>query len=182
MGVNQTITEQEAKPPLLTFGHPLCRQHTDWAPRRHYPSGSCHTTPRHDYCVRGPSRDPNAPGPPWHYRNGHKLWPAQPSRENADPSASTDSGARYRPRLRQRNPVIYDPGSLFVAAAHQAGIPVMAIPGPSVLTAAAAISGFSGDAIIFEGHLPSINRRLTQYLSQLRHERKTLVFYVSPKH
>jgi len=77
-------------------------------------------------------------------------------------------------------PVIYDPGSLFVAAAHQAGIPVMAIPGPSVLTAAAAISGFSGDAIIFEGHLPSINRRLTQYLSQLRHERKTLVFYVSP--
>jgi 16S rRNA (cytidine1402-2'-O)-methyltransferase len=56
----------------------------------------------------------------------------------------------------------------------------MAIPGPSVLTAAAAISGFSGDAIIFEGHLPSTNRRLTQYLSQLRHERKTLVFYVSP--
>ena len=78
-------------------------------------------------------------------------------------------------------PVIYDPGSLFVAAAHQAGIPVMAIPGPSVLTAAAAISGFSGDAIIFEGHLPSTNRRLTQYLSQLRHERKTLVFYVSPR-
>jgi len=78
-------------------------------------------------------------------------------------------------------PVIYDPGSLFVAAAHQAGIPVMAIPGPSVLTAAAAISGFSGDAIIFEGHLPSTNRRLTQYLSKLRHERKTLVFYVNPR-
>jgi 16S rRNA (cytidine1402-2'-O)-methyltransferase len=49
------------------------------------------------------------------------------------------------------------------------------------LTAAAAISGFSGDAIIFEGHLPSTNRRLTQYLTQLRHERKTLVFYVSPR-
>ena len=78
-------------------------------------------------------------------------------------------------------PVIYDPGSLFVAAAHQAGIPVMAIPGPSVLTTAAAISGFSGDAIIFEGHLPSTNRRLTQYLPPLRHERKTLVFYVSPR-
>jgi 16S rRNA (cytidine(1402)-2'-O)-methyltransferase len=51
-------------------------------------------------------------------------------------------------------PVIYDPGSLFVAAAHQAGIPVKAIPGPSTITAAVAISGFSGDAIIFEGHLP----------------------------
>jgi len=36
-------------------------------------------------------------------------------------------------------PVIYDPGSLFVAAAHQAGIPVKVIPGPSTITAAAAI-------------------------------------------
>ena len=77
-------------------------------------------------------------------------------------------------------PVIYDPGSLFVAAAHQAGIPVKAIPGPSAITAAAAISGFSGDTIIFEGHLPSTSHRLAQYLSQLRKERRTLVFYVDP--
>jgi 16S rRNA (cytidine1402-2'-O)-methyltransferase len=78
-------------------------------------------------------------------------------------------------------PVIYDPGSLFVAAAHQARIPVTIIPGPSTMTAAAAISGFSGDAIIFEGHLPSTSRRLAQYLSQLRKERRTLVFYVDPR-
>jgi 16S rRNA (cytidine1402-2'-O)-methyltransferase len=78
-------------------------------------------------------------------------------------------------------PVIYDPGSLFVAAAHQAGILVKVIPGPSTMTAAAAISGFSGDAIIFEGHLPSTSRRLAQYLSQLRKERRTLVFYVDPR-
>ena len=78
-------------------------------------------------------------------------------------------------------PVIYDPGSLFVATAHQAGIPVKVIPGPSTITAAAAISGFSGDAIVFEGHLPSTSRRLAQYLSRLRKERKTLVFYVNPR-
>ena len=78
-------------------------------------------------------------------------------------------------------PIIYDPGSLFVAAAHQAGIPVKAIPGPSTLTAATAISGFSGDAIIFEGHLPSTKHHLAQYLSQLRKEQKTLVFYVRPR-
>ena len=78
-------------------------------------------------------------------------------------------------------PVIYDPGNLFVAAAHQAGIPVKAIPGPSTLTAAAAISGFPGDAIIFEGHLPPTRRRLTQYLSQFKKEQKTLVFYVAPR-
>src|SRR5262245_22870372 len=78
-------------------------------------------------------------------------------------------------------PVIYDPGNLFVAAAHQAGIPVMVIPGPSALTAAAAISGFSGDAIIFEGHLPQTKHRLMQYFSQFQLERKTLVFYVGSR-
>ena len=77
-------------------------------------------------------------------------------------------------------PGIYDPGSQFVAAAHQAGIPVKTIPGPSTMTAAAAISGFSGDAIIFEGHLPSTNHRLAQHLSGLRKDRRTLVFYVDP--
>jgi 16S rRNA (cytidine1402-2'-O)-methyltransferase len=77
-------------------------------------------------------------------------------------------------------PVIYDPGSVFVAAAHQVGIPVKVIPGPSTMTAAAAISGFSGDAITFAGHLPSTSRRLAQYLSGLRKDRSTFVFYVDP--
>jgi len=78
-------------------------------------------------------------------------------------------------------PIIYDPGYLFVAAASQAKIPVITIPGPSALTAATAISGLSGDAIIFEGRLPSTNHRLLLYLSQFRKERKTLVFYVRPR-
>ena len=76
-------------------------------------------------------------------------------------------------------PVIYDPGSLFVAAAHRAGILVKTIPGPSVITAATAISGFSGDAIIFEGRLPSPSLRLTAFLAKLREERRTLAFYVA---
>lgn len=77
-------------------------------------------------------------------------------------------------------PVIYDPGNLLVAAAHQAEIPVKSIPGPSAITAATAISGFSGDAIIFEGRLPSTGPRLAQYLSRLKKERRTLVCYVRP--
>jgi 16S rRNA C1402 (ribose-2'-O) methylase RsmI len=48
------------------------------------------------------------------------------------------------------------------------------------MTAATAISGFSGDAIIFEGHLLSTCRRLAQYLFQLRKDRRTLVFCVAP--
>ncbi|THJ24613.1 MAG: rRNA small subunit methyltransferase 1 [Nitrospira sp. CG24E] len=78
-------------------------------------------------------------------------------------------------------PIIYDPGNLLVTAAHHAGIPVKAIPGPSTLTAATAISGFSGDAIVFEGRLPSTNQQLARYLSHLRKEKKTLVFYVAPR-
>jgi 16S rRNA (cytidine1402-2'-O)-methyltransferase len=77
-------------------------------------------------------------------------------------------------------PVIYDPGSLFVAAAYQAGIQVKVIPGPSIISAAPAISGFSGDTIIFEGKIPSTSRRLGQCLSRLRKERRTLVFCVDP--
>lgn len=77
-------------------------------------------------------------------------------------------------------PVIYDPGNLLVAAAHRAGIPVKTIPGPSAMAAATAISGFSGDAIIFEGHLPSSGLRLRAFLSKLRKERRTLAFYVAP--
>jgi 16S rRNA (cytidine1402-2'-O)-methyltransferase len=78
------------------------------------------------------------------------------------------------------SPVIYDPGSQLVAAAHHAGIPVKIIPGPSAMTAATAISGFSGDAIVFEGQLPATSARLAQYLSQFRTERRTLAFYVDP--
>lgn len=78
-------------------------------------------------------------------------------------------------------PVIYDPGCLFVAAAHRAGIPVKTVPGPSTITAAIAISGFPGDAILFDGHLPSTNHRLAQHLVALCKERRTLVFYVEQK-
>ena len=78
-------------------------------------------------------------------------------------------------------PIIYDPGSQLVAAAHQAGIPVKVIPGPSPMTAATAISGFSGDAILFEGKLPPTGRRLGEYLLQFRKEKRTIVLYINPR-
>src|SRR5262249_34969338 len=92
-------------------------------------------------------------------------------REGQDVALVSDNGT----------PIIYDPGFLFVAAAYRAKFPVITIPGPSALTAATAISGFSGDAIIFDGDLPSTNHRLLPYLSQFHKERKTLVFYVRPR-
>jgi 16S rRNA (cytidine1402-2'-O)-methyltransferase len=78
-------------------------------------------------------------------------------------------------------PVIYDPGCRLIDAAHHARIPVKSVPGPSALTAAISISGYSGDAIIFEGHLPRSKYPLRTLLTALLNERRTLVFFV-PSH
>jgi len=63
------------------------------------------------------------------------------------------------------SPVIADPGSCLVTAAHAHGIQVVSIPGPSALTAAVAAAGFPSDTILFLGQLPrtrsGIRRRLS---------------------
>ena len=75
-------------------------------------------------------------------------------------------------------PVIYDPGCRLIDAAHRAEIPIRSVPGPSALTAAVSVSGCSGDAILFEGHLPRSKHRLRTFLTGLLNERRTLVFFV----
>jgi len=75
-------------------------------------------------------------------------------------------------------PVIYDPGCRLIQEAHRAGIPVRSVPGPSALTAAIAISGYSGDSILFEGRLPRLKTSLTRFCSGLRNERRTVVFFI----
>ncbi len=74
-------------------------------------------------------------------------------------------------------PVIYDPGCRLIDAARHAGIRVKSVPGPSALTAAISVSGYSGDALLFEGHLPPLGHTLTTFLATLRNERRTLVFF-----
>ena len=74
-------------------------------------------------------------------------------------------------------PVIYDPGRLLIAAAWAAGHSVKVIPGPSALTAAAALSGFSADRLVFAGRLPRSSRQLDGLISSLRHETGTAVIF-----
>ena len=62
-------------------------------------------------------------------------------------------------------PGISDPGSELVVAAAEAGFNVEVVPGPSAVTAALALSGFSGDAFLFLGFLP---RRKIDRLAALR--------------
>ena len=51
-------------------------------------------------------------------------------------------------------PAVADPGADLVAAAHAAGVPVLALPGPSSLLLALAASGLGGQSFAFVGYLP----------------------------
>ena len=74
-------------------------------------------------------------------------------------------------------PLISDPGLTLVAAALDAGIEVVGIPGPSALVTALSISGLPAERFIFEGFLPRRAAARRSHLETLRHEPRTMVFY-----
>lgn len=53
-------------------------------------------------------------------------------------------------------PAVADPGAALVAAAHELGLIVEPLPGPSSLTLALAASGLNGQRFAFEGYLPQL--------------------------
>lgn len=77
-------------------------------------------------------------------------------------------------------PLISDPGYRLVSAAHERGITVTAVPGPSALVAALSIAGQPTDRFVFEGYLPSKRGARHRRLELLAGETRTLVFYESP--
>ncbi|WP_250399421.1 16S rRNA (cytidine(1402)-2'-O)-methyltransferase [Streptomyces cellostaticus] len=77
-------------------------------------------------------------------------------------------------------PSVSDPGYRLVAAAVAEDIKVTAVPGPSAVLTALALSGLPVDRFCFEGFLP---RKAGERLSRLREvagERRTLVYFESP--
>lgn len=75
------------------------------------------------------------------------------------------------------SPVISDPGSLLVAAAHKHTIPVCSIPGPSAVTAAIAASGFAAEAFHFYGDIPTPTGPGNHQLAMvLTHAEPTILF------
>ena len=74
-------------------------------------------------------------------------------------------------------PGISDPGYRLGAAAAEAGYPVTALPGPSALTAALAVSGLPTDRFCFEGFLPRQAGPRARRISALATEQRTLVFF-----
>ena len=75
-------------------------------------------------------------------------------------------------------PAISDPGFPLVAAAADAGVTVTALPGPSAVLMALAVSGLPTDRFAFEGFVPRTSRPAG--LRALAREERTLVFFESP--
>ncbi|MGW3492555.1 16S rRNA (cytidine(1402)-2'-O)-methyltransferase [Streptomyces sp. NPDC001020] len=77
-------------------------------------------------------------------------------------------------------PSVSDPGYRLVAAAVEENIRVTAVPGPSAVLTAVALSGLPVDRFCFEGFLP---RKAGERLSRLREvaeDRRTLVYFEAP--
>ena len=76
-------------------------------------------------------------------------------------------------------PGISDPGNKLVAAVSAyPDITVVAIPGPSALTAAASISGLPTDEFLFLGFLPHKKGRETLF-KEINESQRTVIFYES---
>jgi 16S rRNA (cytidine1402-2'-O)-methyltransferase len=87
---------------------------------------------------------------------------------NADVLVLSDAGM----------PAISDPGFPLVAAAAAAGVTVTALPGPSAVLTALAVSGLPTDRFSFEGFVPRKSR--VAYFAALAREERTMVFFESP--
>jgi 16S rRNA (cytidine1402-2'-O)-methyltransferase len=102
--------------------------------------------------------------------------------------------ARETPRLVKRlvegetialitdagTPLLSDPGSRLVAAAIDAGITVVPIPGASALLAALVGSGLAGEQFTFYGFLPRKGKDRLRALTEIMRMRHTAIIYEAP--
>ena len=77
-------------------------------------------------------------------------------------------------------PGISDPGEELVAAAHQAGHPVICVPGPCAATTALVSSGLPSGRFCFEGFLPAKGKERRARLEAISNESRTTVLYEAP--
>ena len=77
-------------------------------------------------------------------------------------------------------PSISDPGSLLVKECVKKNINVFPLPGPSAVSSAISISGFS-EKFFFYGFFPEKNKILIDDLKNLSNLKCSIVFFISPK-
>ena len=77
-------------------------------------------------------------------------------------------------------PAISDPGEDLVRLCAEAGIEVVAVPGPTAALTALALSGLPTGRFTFEGFLSVTRKVRMEHLASLRGERRTMIFYEAP--
>lgn len=92
------------------------------------------------------------------------------ARDGAKVALITDAGM----------PSVSDPGYRLVNAFLDAGLRVTALPGPSAVLTALAVSGLPVDRFCFEGFLPRKQGERRRRLDDLANEPRTMVFFEAP--
>lgn len=77
-------------------------------------------------------------------------------------------------------PCISDPGELLVKQCEEYGIEVKAVPGPSAVISALAISGLPTGRFTFEGFLSVNKKSRMEHLESVKNETRTMIFYEAP--
>lgn len=77
-------------------------------------------------------------------------------------------------------PSVSDPGFRLVREAHEAGVAVTTLPGPSAALAALVLSGLPVARFAFEGFLPRKAGERRRRLESLATEERTMVFFEAP--
>lgn len=78
-------------------------------------------------------------------------------------------------------PAVSDPGAILVREAAQAGVEVVAVPGPSAAVAAMSVSGFEHAGFAFYGFPPREKKALRGYLTALAGRQEAVILYESPR-
>ena len=77
-------------------------------------------------------------------------------------------------------PAISDPGQELVKLCAEAGVQVLAIPGASAVVCAVALSGLPSGRWTFEGFLSTARKSRMEHLTEVKTERRAMVFYEAP--
>ena len=77
-------------------------------------------------------------------------------------------------------PGVSDPGAILVNECVKNSIDVIPLPGPSSITSAISISGFS-DKFFFYGFFPEKKKLITEDLKNLSKINSSIIFFISPK-
>jgi len=95
--------------------------------------------------------------------------------------ASIKAGASVAVVSKAGTPLVSDPGYRLVKTAIANRTRIIPVPGVSAAIAALSVSGLPTDSFVFEGFLPRVKGNRIKRLKELAVEKRTLIFYESPR-